>query len=243
MKLSIIIPAFNEEKELPLCLTSVEQTLANADADFSGWAFETIVVDNNSTDATGQIGRDAGVKVVFEPVNQIAGARNAGAAVADGDWLLFIDADSRLHAQTLRETLAAIETDRYVAGGCIVAMDPTPWWGAVMLVVWNTISRTMRWAAGSYLFCRADAFNEIEGFSDDLYAAEEIDLSQRLKRWGKAQGLRMTILTGQPHLSSGRKFELYSKWEMVRFSLRGILRPLHSLRSRKRLDYFYDGRR
>lgn len=243
MKLSIIIPAFNEEKELPHCLSSVKAALEDVGGDVDGWAFETIVVDNNSTDATGQIGRDAGATVVFEPVNHIAGARNAGAAAADGDWLLFVDADSRLHAKTLRETLAAIASDRYVAGGCVVALDPTPWWGAVMLVVWNTISRTMRWAAGSYLFCRTDAFREIEGFSDTLYAAEEIDLSRRLRRWGKTHGLRMTILTGQPHLSSGRKFELYSKWEMVRFSCRCILRPLHSLQNRKRLDYFYDGRR
>jgi len=59
-----------------------------------GWETELIVCDNNSNDRTGEIARAAGATVVFEPVNQIARARNYGASVATGDWMVFIDADS-----------------------------------------------------------------------------------------------------------------------------------------------------
>ena len=59
-----------------------------------GWTTELIVCDNNSSDATPAIAAAAGARVVFEPVNQIGRARNAAAAAATGDWLVFVDADS-----------------------------------------------------------------------------------------------------------------------------------------------------
>src|SRR5262249_59692752 len=106
MKLSIIIPAFNEEKLLPSCLEHVFTAVrANASPD---WTSEVIVVDNNSTDRTAAIAHAAGATVVFEPVNQISRARNAGARVAQGDWFLFVDADSALHPATLAELLRHI---------------------------------------------------------------------------------------------------------------------------------------
>ena len=92
MKISIIVPAFNEEKLIPETL----RRILTATAAFSnrGWASEVIVCNNNSSDRTAELARVAGVRVVFEPINQIARARNTGAAAATGDWLLFIDADS-----------------------------------------------------------------------------------------------------------------------------------------------------
>ncbi|MFA6317176.1 MAG: glycosyltransferase, partial [Elusimicrobiota bacterium] len=94
MKLSIVIPAFNEEKLLASCLRSVQAALATGLR--PGWASEVVVCDNNSTDKTPEIARAEGAQVVFEPHNQISRARNTGAKAASGDWLLFIDADSIL---------------------------------------------------------------------------------------------------------------------------------------------------
>src|ERR1700746_1981800 len=92
MKLSVIIPAFNEEKFITGCVEKVLRALeANRTNDLTA---EVIVVDNNSTDRTAELARAAGATVVFEPVNQIARARNSGAAAATGDWLIFVDADS-----------------------------------------------------------------------------------------------------------------------------------------------------
>ena len=88
----MVVPAFNEERLLGASLAQMKSA-AGAFAG-RGWDFELIVCDNNSTDRTAEIARAAGATVVFEPVNQIARARNRGAAAATGDWLVFVDADS-----------------------------------------------------------------------------------------------------------------------------------------------------
>src|SRR4029077_17355839 len=89
MRLSVIIPAFNEEKLITACVEKVFAAFrANA---AEGWSGEVIVVDNNSTDRRAELGRAAGATVLFEQINQIARARNAGTRIASGDWFLFVD--------------------------------------------------------------------------------------------------------------------------------------------------------
>src|SRR5688572_1912804 len=80
---------------------------------------ELIVCDNNSTDRTAEIARAAGATVVFEPINQIARARNRGAAAATGDWLIFVDADSYPTRELLEEVRKAILSGA-LAGGAVV---------------------------------------------------------------------------------------------------------------------------
>jgi len=75
MKISVVIPAFNEERLLP---GTCARSGALAALERRQWQTEVIVCDNNSTDATAAIARAAGATVVFEPVNQIARARNRG---------------------------------------------------------------------------------------------------------------------------------------------------------------------
>ena len=94
------------------------------------------------------------------------------------------------------------------------------------------------WAAGSFLFCRAEAFRQAGGFSEELFASEEIDLSRRLKRLG-----RMAILHRHPLLTSDRKTRLYSWGEMTRFGLKTLLLGGRTLRSRNDCYAWYDGRR
>jgi len=244
MKLSIIIPAFNEEKELPRCLASVDEaTAVVADRYNPKTEYEVIVANNNSTDATAALAQAGGAKVVFEPINQISRARNAGAAAATGHWLLFIDADSRLHPRSLEDLLETIHAGRAAGGGCLIALDRCPLSAIPIIGLWNLISRSMRWAAGSFLFCRADAFRDLDGFSQELYASEEIDFSRRLKRWSRVRGLKVVILKAQRHVSSARKVDLYSKWELLRQSCRLLCRLRRTVRDKNRLEVYYDGRR
>jgi len=241
MKLSVIIPAYNEEKLLPDCLERVFAALrANASGD---WTSEVIVVNNNSTDRTAALARAAGAMVVFESVNQISRARNAGARLAQGDWFLFVDADSYLHPVTLAELLRRVRQGHIAGGGCLIALDEVPPIGHLFMEICNLLMRTLLWAAGSFLFCRADAFREIGGFSTELYAAEEIQFSQNLKRWGQARGLGFAMLLAQRHVSSGRKFYLYSYGEILRHLLRALVFTRSTIRDHKKLDLFYDGRR
>lgn len=244
MTLSIVIPAFNEELELPACLRSVREAISRCGAEGE---VEVIVCDNNSSDRTAEIAAAEGVRVVHEPVNQISRARNTGAAAAGGRWLLFIDADSLLEAGNLRRVLEIARAPggpgAVVAGGCTISMGRLPLWARPLTLTWNSLSVLARWAAGSFLFCRRDAFQECGGFSHELYAAEEIDFSRRLKAWARQNGGRFVILRGRPHLSSSRKFRLYTFWETLGMFVRGVLRFRRTLRSRHELPYFYDGRR
>ncbi len=241
MKLSVIIPAYNEEKLLGRCLTSVKEAFGGPG---ESWLdHEVIVCDNNSSDSTASIAEGSGARVVFEPVNQIGRARNAGAAGAAGEWLLFIDADSRLSPSTLAQLAGEIKGGRCCGGGALIAMEDAPALAAgAGAGLWNLISRSLRLAAGSFLFCRTDAFRETGGFSAELYAGEELDLSRRLAGWGKARGLDFVILPG-PHVSSGRKLNLYPAAYFLLLLAAVLFSPRRTLRDPRRLKYLYDGRR
>jgi glycosyltransferase involved in cell wall biosynthesis len=239
-RLSVVIPAFNEEALLPRTLAALGEALA---AFRPGWETEVIVCDNNSTDGTAAVARAHGATVVFEPHNQIARARNAGAAAATGGWLLFLDADSVPTPALLAEARRAAEDPAILYAGAFVQMDGELPWGAALLVRgWNALSRTLRWMAGSFVLVRAEAFRAVGGFDTGLYAAEEIDLSRRLKRLARARGRRVAILR-TPLVSSARKLRLYRQREILRFMLRGVLRPRATVTSREACAIWYDGRR
>ena len=241
MHLSIVIPAFNEERLIERCLLSISTSLtANLTAGFTS---EIIVVDNNSTDNTATLARQAGAHVVFEPINQIGRARNTGAALATGDWLLFLDADSVLNPGLLADILRAIESGTSVGCGCTLRMQGIPWWANSILQLWMGASMLFRWASGALLVCRSDAFRDVGGFTQELYAAEEIRLSKQLKRWGRQRGLHFTILTQHPLETSARKIALYSAREIAGQILRVLLHPRRTLQDKKHLSVWYDGRR
>ena len=241
MRVSIVLPAFNEEKLLPSTLQAVALALPGFAE--KGWETEVVVCDNNSTDRTGEIARAHGAKVIFEPVNQISRARNSGASGASGDWLVFVDADSLPTADLFRDVARRIESGKAIGGGSTVRLEvnrrgPRFWVGC-----WNRLSQTFRLAAGSFVFCESAAFRAIGGFSLDLYASEEIDFSRRLRRYGRAQGKRFVILTDHPLLTSARKLDLYTSREVLRFLSRAFTRPRKTLRSREACEFWYDGRR
>jgi glycosyltransferase involved in cell wall biosynthesis len=241
VKVSIVIPAYNEERLLPQSLASIRDAARAFDA--AGWAHELIVCDNNSTDRTPQIATAAGALVVFEPVNQIGRARNTGASRSTGDWLLFVDADSFPTRELFADVVRAIRQGRCVAGGSTVCVTDVG--GALrrMIGIWNVWSRAVKWAAGSFIFCETAAFREIGGFSEEWYAAEEVDLFRRLKRLARRTGRRIEILHRHPLHTSGRKAHLYTFREGLRFYLRTIVSGGRTLRSARGAHLWYDGRR
>jgi glycosyltransferase involved in cell wall biosynthesis len=241
VNISIIIPAFNEEQLLPRSLCSVRSAMTRFQE--RGWAVQVIVCDNNSTDRTAEVARAAGAAVVFEPFNQIARARNSGAAAANGDWLVFVDADSYPTAELFAEVADVITSGTCLAGGCTVKLEghyPTANWAVHF---WNCLSRTRRLMAGSFIFCEAAAFRTLGGFSLEQFAAEEIELSGRLKKRARQTGKRIVILHRHPLLTSARKVHLYTLWEHVRFFLHTVLVGGKTLRSRDACHTWYDGRR
>ncbi len=84
--ISVVIPAYNEERHLPNCLAAFKkQTFKN---------FELIVVNNNSTDRTVEIARSFGAKVIHEPIQGITHARERGYREALSEIIARTDADT-----------------------------------------------------------------------------------------------------------------------------------------------------
>ena len=235
------MPAFNEERLLGRTLRCLHES-ASAFDDI-GWQAEIIVCDNNSTDRTASLAVAAGAKVVFEPVNQIGRARNRGAEAATGGWLIFVDADSLPSKQLFLEVIEAIKSGDYLAGGCTVKLDADFPLGARVVRVWNWISRSFRLMAGSFIFCEAKAFREVGGFGKELFAGEELELSQNLKRLARRQKKKMIILHRHPLLTSARKMQLYTPREFLWFFIKAILARRRVLTDRAQCYHWYDGRR
>jgi glycosyltransferase involved in cell wall biosynthesis len=241
VKISVVVPAFNEEKLLAASLAQIK----NAAAAFTqrGWEFELVVCDNNSTDRTSEIANAAGAKVVFEPFNQIGRARNSGAAAASGDWLVFVDADSHPSAGLFSDVADQISSGKCLAGGATVRLDEKMFIAGIVTGLWNLTSRFKKWLAGSFIFIEAEAFRKLGGFNPEIFAAEELELSQRLQKIAREQKKKIVILHQHPLLTSARKMKLYTPRELRNFFFRSIFNHRRTMRSREATYLWYDGRR
>jgi glycosyltransferase involved in cell wall biosynthesis len=241
VRISVIVPAFNEEKLLGASLTEIRSAAAAFTA--RGWEFQLVVCDNNSTDHTGEIARAAGAHVVFEPFNQIGRARNSGAAAATGDWFIFVDADSHPSRALFDDVADQIATGKVIGGGATVELDEKIFIANLVTQGWNLTSRFKKWVAGSFIYIEAAAFRELGGFNPEIFAAEELELSERIKTLARARGKKVVILHLHPLKTSARKMKLYTTGEMFRFLLRSIFNHQRTMRSREAAYLWYDGRR
>jgi len=241
VRVSVIVPAFNEEQLLADSLAEI--TKASAAFSLRGWTVELIVCDNNSTDRTAGIASAGGATVVFEPLNQIARARNTGAAAATGDWLLFVDADTHPSRELFGEVAEQILSGRTLAGGATIRMDGEMLAARLSSDLWNLVSRRLKLMAGSFIFVEAKAFRSVGGFSHEWFAGEELELSRRLKKLARNTRRRVVILHRHPIKTSARKIRLYTPWELVRLLARVVISGGRSLRNRESTHLWYDGRR
>jgi glycosyltransferase involved in cell wall biosynthesis len=230
--ISFIIPAHNEQAVLDATLT---QLIASANE--VKCEYEIIVVDDASTDLTGEIAQTHGAKLVRVEYRQIAATRNAGARHANGNILIFIDADTLVGPATLAAAMTALDSG-VTAGGATVHFDAdVGLLGRLFVGSWNTVSRIMGYAAGCFIFTRHDAFITIGGFDEQYFASEEIWLSRSLKRVGRLVILPEHVIT------SARKVRMHSPWRWIPMVFKLILMGPRSWRSRDHLWMWYDGKR
>jgi glycosyltransferase involved in cell wall biosynthesis len=231
--LSFIVPAYNEEHELPGALAGIR-----AAAEASGQEFETIVVDDASTDATPDIATAAGAIVVPVHYRHIAAVRNAGALAARGDILFFVDADTHISPAHVSGALAVLEAGCAGGGAPIVMEGSVPRWGPFFLrffsVLYFTVSNL---GAGAFLFTTRKNFDAVGGFDEQFYAGEEVYFTMALKKLGRFKLLPEQIRT------SGRKLRLYSASHLLRRSFMLLVGCKRVVRSRDKLDIWYDGKR
>jgi len=231
-QVSVVIPARNEERMLPLTLESIERAVADL-----GVRAEVIVVDDASTDRTAEIARDHGASVVSVELHNIGAVRNAGAAQATGDLLVFIDADTQLPADVLQGALQAID-DGAVGGGAGLHFDDVSWFQQQLsrMFSWYWL-RWHGWAAGCFMFCRREEFEAIGGFDEEYFAAEERYFTEAMRQRGRFVILREEVLT------SGRKLRIYSTGEMLRVAVRALITDRSQLKRREGLEMLYDAPR
>jgi glycosyltransferase involved in cell wall biosynthesis len=231
--LSFIVPAYNEELELPRALAAIRLA-----ADASQQPYEIIVVDDASTDATAQIAKSAGAVVVPVKYRQIAAVRNAGAREAKGDIFIFVDADTFISPDHVAGVRAAL-ADGCAGGGARMATDGfVPLWGRVFVHVFSAFYFTAaNLGAGAFLFTTRKNFEAVGGFDKQVFAGEEVFFSQALKRLGRFR------LLADPVVTSGRKLRMHSARHILGRSVGLILRGKRGVKSRDKLDLWYDGRR
>lgn len=241
VKISIVVPAFNEERLLARSLAQMK----SAAGVFArrGWEVELVVCDNNSTDRTAEIARNADAQVVFEPINQIARARNRGADAATGDWLIFVDADSHPSAELFTAVAGEIQSGTCLAGGATIRLDQKYLVAELIAPLWNLASRWHRLLAGAFIFIEKSAFVQVGGFSNELFVGEELELSLRLKKLAGKTGKRMVIIHRHPLVTSARKLQLYTLRQHLAFLVRILFNPYRAMTSREKAHLWYDGRR
>ncbi len=230
---SFIVPAYNEELELPSTLAAL-----HAAGRANGDPYEIIVVNDASTDATAAVATAGGARVVTIDRRQIAAARNAGASAAQGEILFFVDADTRIAPSHVTGALRALAAG-CAGGGARVRTDgDIPLWGRVFVHVFSAFYFTAaNLGAGAFLFTTSENFRATGGFDDRLFAGEEIYFTMALKKRGPFKLLREPIVT------SGRKLRMHSAWQILGLSVGIILRGKRGVKSRDKLDLWYDGKR
>jgi len=230
--ISFIVPAYNEERLLGATLDALR-----AAALATGEPYELIVADDASTDRTAAIAAQHGAILVSVAHRQIAATRNSGAREANGDWLIFVDADTLVSEAVVRSAVEALRSGA-VGGGAAVEFDGTvPLYARLLLPV---LVRSFRWAglaAGCFLFCTRSAFAAVGGFDEAFYGAEELVMSRALKRHGRFVVLRQAVIT------SGRKLRTHSVREMLAILARLALRGPGAVKQRQGMDLWYAERR
>jgi glycosyltransferase involved in cell wall biosynthesis len=230
--LSFIVPAYNEELELASTLETIRAAAFRV-----AQPYEIIVVDDASTDATPEIAARAGAKVESINRRQIAAARNAGARVAQGEYLFFVDADTRINETHIAEAIAALEAG-YVGGGARVTVDGViPLWGRILLRAFCTLYFGLNLGAGAFLFTSRRNFGAIGGFDEQYFVGEEVYFSLALRRLGRFK------LLWEPILTSGRKLRMYSARQILSNFFAVVIRGPRVIRSRAKLQVWYDGKR
>ena len=229
---SFIVPAYNEELELSSTLAAIQAATFGLSQ-----PFEIVVVDDASTDATPKIAEQAGARVVSIHRRQIAAARNAGARAARGEYLFFVDADTRVNPTHIAEAIAALKAG-YTGGSARVLMDGfVPLWGRVFLRAFSFLYFGLNLGAGAFLFTMRHNFEAVGGFDEQHFAGEEVYFSLALRKLGRFKVLREAVLT------SGRKLRMYSAKEILGTLFIMIVGGPRMARSRARLRLWYDGKR
>ncbi len=229
---SFIVPAHNEAPLLGATLDAIAAAIAAL-----ALQAEVVVVDDASSDDTGQVALAHGARVVRVEHRHIAATRNAGARATRGTRLVFVDADTLVDAEVVAAAMAALAAGAAGGGAAVLLADGAPAHVRAGARLFAWVFRVTRIAPGCFLFCTREAFQAAGGFDEGFYAGEDVAMSRALARQGRFVILRQNVRT------SARKLQTFSALEHLRLALRFAFRGRRMLRSRQDLDLWYGERR
>lgn len=217
MKISVIIPAYNEEKNLGQTLDAI---LAS---DYSN--FEVIVVDNASTDKTFETALKRGVKVVREERKGTMWACEAGRRVAKGDIIVRLDADCLPEKNWLSIGIKYFKNKKVVVvsgpydyfDGPFVFRYLALWLEKYVYVSMNTLLSFFHWGGittGGNTFIRAAALESVGGFNTSItFYGDDTDVPKRLSKKGKIVFTsKLTLKTSARRFKSEGVFRIGAKY-------------------------------
>ncbi len=217
MKVSVIVPALNEEKYIGYLFKGLkEQSFKD---------FEVIVADGGSTDRTREIAKKNGAKVVVEKRRGIARGRNAGAKVAKGELLVFIDADTMPTKDLLKAYVENVKGDVVAATGPILPLEKTNkrtelgYKFVSIFFVKLAIKIGRPSIVGSNFAVKREAFEKAGRFNDNLITYEDWDLSKRLKKLGRIKYVDEAIVR-----TSARRIFAWGIFGFFKFHVGNIFR-------------------
>jgi len=216
-KVSVIIPTYCEEETIEGCLKSV----VNQRFDYGG--IESIVVDSHSPDDTRKVAKKTADKVIDLRERGVGRARNAGAKIADGELLLFLDADTYLETNFISEMYRAFHDPKVVCVSGILKnlerLEPLDRLFAVSHYGFTNKLAQVTARFGFPLFpsvccgARKAVFEKVGGFREDIACAEDITFSREMGRIGKCVvNTKATAYTSVRRISKLGKSKMYSMY-------------------------------
>lgn len=190
MNISIIIPAHNEAEYIGDCLASILR-----ETEKQPYKVEILVVNNASTDATRQIALQyKGVHVVDEPAKGLTKARQKGLQEAKGEFLAYLDADTRLPEGWFKKVERAYKTYPHLVcfSGPYRYFD-APWYYRYVLnlIWWISAPLTYRvvgyMVLGGNFVAKKKALLAMDGFDTNIvFYGEDTDIARRISKFGTA---------------------------------------------------------
>ena len=181
--ISVVVPVYNEQEKITGCLQSIRNQHYPHDK------VETIVIDDGSTDESASTARECGAKVFQQEHTSPGAARNRGVQEASASIIAFIDADDRASESWLREAVAYLNEDKAAAVGC--NHDLLNKKSDLVKIAW--LERNFRLSRSrekvdhlgtSGCLYKKNSFESAGGFDRSLLAAEDMDLSNRVRKQG-----------------------------------------------------------
>ncbi|MEM7016773.1 MAG: glycosyltransferase [Pseudomonadota bacterium] len=236
-KISVIVPAHNEERHIGNCLQAIQEAAKSVTIEV-----EAVVVLNRCSDGTENIAKEYGAVCIPDDSRCIAKIRNKGVYAATGEIVVTCDADSRLHNNALAGILEALSSGKTIGGGMSISFDRKSTGIYLTEIFFNLMIKVTGLPCGAFWTTKA-AFCAVKGFDESLVMSEDLDFAKRLRTYGKSAGKKYVLLKNSPLETSSRKFDRFGDWSFFKMIFIDAYKIRRSLKGKDTEfvdEYFYD---